>query len=109
MPQHGIPATLLSDNGRQFVDNVVCDLRKNVGIRKLYSTPYQFQGNPVVESYMRTLKKGLATLVAEDGHDCDSYFPALGLEHNSTPYLAAGYSPCFPTHGHKAMLPVQRD
>ena len=108
MPKHGVPATLLSDNGRQFVASVVREFCENVGIRKIYSTPYHPQGNSVVESYMRTLKKGLATLVAEDGHDWDLYLPAVALAHNSTPHLATGYSPYFLTHGREAILPVQR-
>ena len=57
---------------------------------------------------MRTLKKGLATLVAENGHDWDLYLPAVALAHNSTPHLATGYSPYFLTHGREAILPVQR-
>ena len=45
MPKHGVSATLLSDNGRQFVASVLREFCENVGIRKVYSTPYHPQGN----------------------------------------------------------------
>lgn len=108
MPKHGVPVRLLSDNGLHFANQIVCDFCTNTGVRKIFSTPYHPQGNSVVESFMRTLKKALATLVSEDGSDWDRYLPAVALAHNSTPQLATGYSPYFLTHGREALLPVQR-
>ena len=83
-----VPAVLLSDNGPQVVAAVLIDFCANVGIRKTFSTPYHPQGNSVVESYMRTLKKGLSALVA----------------HNTTPRVATGFSP-FLSHGREAVCP----
>ena len=74
VPRHGVPAILLSDNGPQFVAAVLRDFCASVGVRKMYSNPYHPQGNSVVESYMRTLKKGLAALVSEDNKDWDLFF-----------------------------------
>ena len=108
MPRHGVPAILLSDNGPQFVAAVLKDFCASTGVRKMYSTPYHPQGNSVVESYMRTLKKGLAALVSEDGKDWDLFLPAVALAHNSTPHVATGFSPFFLTYGREAVLPVQR-
>ena len=108
MPKHGVPAVLLSDNGPQFVAAVLRDFCASIGVRKIYSTPYHPQGNSVAESFMRTLKKGLSGLVAEDGRDWDLYLSAVALAHNSTPNVATGFSPFFLVHGREALLPVQR-
>ena len=108
MPRHGVPAVLLSDNGPQFASTVLKEFCARIGVRKLYSTPYHPQGNSVVESYMRTLKKGLAALVSEDGKDWDLFLPAVAMAHNATPHIATGYSPFFLTQGREAPLPVQR-
>ena len=108
MPRHGVPAVLLSDNGPQFVAAVLRDFCANVGIRKLYSTPYHSQGNSVVESYMRTLKKGLSAIVGKDGRNWDLFLPAVALAHNATPHVATGLSAFFLSHGREAVLPVQR-
>ena len=108
MPRHGVPERLLSDNGTHFTAKIVCDFCTNAGVRKIFSTPYHPQGNSVVESFMRTLKKALATLVSEDGTDWDLFLPAVALAYNSTPHLGTRYSPYFLEHGREPLLPVQR-
>ena len=108
MPRHGVLAVLLSDNGPQFVAAVLQDFCANVEVRKIYSTPYLPQGNCVVESYMRTLNKGLSALVGEDGRDWVLILPAVALAHNSTPHVATGFSLYFFSRGREAVLPVQR-
>ena len=108
MPKNGVPVVLLSDNGPQFTAAVLRDFCTSIGVRKIYSTPYHPQGNSVVESYMRTLKKSLSALVAEDGRDWDLFLSAVALAHNSTPHVATGFSPYFLMHGREAILPIQR-
>ena len=107
MPRHGVPAVLLSDNGRQFVAAMLRGFCSNIGICKIYSTPYHPQGNSIVESYMRTLKKGLAALVGEGGRDWDLFLPAVVLAHSTTPHIVTGFSLFFLSHGREAVLPVQ--
>ena len=108
MPKHGVPMRLLSDNGTNFASKVVCNFCANTGVRKIFSTPYHPQDNSVVESFMRTLKKALASLVAEDGANWDLFLPAVALAHNSTPNLGTSYSPYFLMHGREPLLSVQR-
>ena len=57
---------------------------------------------------MRSLKKGLAALVSEDGRDWDLFLFAVALAYDSTPHSVTGYYPFFLTHGREAVLPVQR-
>ena len=95
MPRNGVPVVFLSDSGPQFTAAVLRDFCTSVGVRKIYSTPYHPQGNSVAESYMRTLKKSLSALVAEDGRDWDLFLSAVALAHNSTPHVATGFSPYF--------------
>ena len=92
----------------QFVAAVLRDFCASIGVRKIYSTPYHPQGNSAKESYMRTLKKGLAALVSEDGRDWDIFLSAVALAHNTTRHIATGFSPFFLTQGREAVLPVQR-
>lgn len=108
IPAHGVPGTLLSDNGPQFVAEALLRVCESMGIRKIYSSPYYPQGNSVVESFMRTLRKGLAALVSEGRSDWDRYLQAVAFAHNSTPSVTTGYSPFFLTYGREAVLPVQR-
>lgn len=102
-----MPAILLSDNGPQLTASVVRNFCENVGDRKIYITPYHPQENSIVESYMRSLKKGLTALVSEDGRDWDLFLSAVALAYNSTPH-STGYSPYVLVHGGEDRLPVQK-
>ncbi|PHJ20671.1 gag-pol fusion protein [Cystoisospora suis] len=91
VPQHGVPAALLSDNGPQFVATVLRDFCVSMGIKKLDSTPYYPKGSSIVESFMRTLRKALAALVNEEGNNWDTYLSVVALAHNSTPHMSTGF------------------
>ena len=108
MPKHGCPLTLLSDNGPQFVNEILLNFCNAVGIRKIYSTTYYPQRISVVKSYMRSLKKSLAALVREEKKYWDLLLPAVAFGYNTTPHTAIGHSPFFLVHGREAVLPVQR-
>lgn len=88
-------AMLFPGNGPQFVAAVVRDFCANVVLQKIYSTPYDPQGDSAVDSYMRSLKKRLSALVVEDGSEWDLFLPAVALVHNATPHLATGSSSFF--------------
>ena len=38
--QHGVPRVVLSDNGPQFIAEVLRNLCESIGTRKIYSSPY---------------------------------------------------------------------
>lgn len=62
MPQHGVSAFHLLDNGPHFVLAVLREFCASVEIRMLYDTPYHPQGNGVVERLVPTLKKASPAL-----------------------------------------------
>ena len=108
IPNHGVPRVILSDNGRQFVSEVIRNLCESIGARKIYSSLYHPQGNSMCETFMRTLKKALGALVSEDGRDWDVHVQAVAFAHNSTPHTSTKYSPFYLLHGREAVLPIQR-
>ncbi|KAL8269195.1 hypothetical protein Esti_006882 [Eimeria stiedai] len=109
IPHHGVPQVVLSDNGPQFVAEVVKTLCRATGADKIYSSPSHPQGNSICESFMRTVKRSLASLVSEDGHDWDTY---LQVSHSLTTrhptHTCIDYSPYFLVQGCEAVRPVQR-
>lgn len=109
VPRHGFPAVLLSDNGRQFTSQVLQGMRRATGVDQLFSTAYHPQGNSVVESYMRTLRRGLSVLVNAAGIDWDRQVAAVVFAYNTTPHVATGFTPFFLAHGREAMLPLFRE
>lgn len=55
----GIPRTLVSDNGPQFVSEAFDEFMKNNGVVHLRSAPYHPQSNGLAERAVRTVKNGL--------------------------------------------------
>ena len=106
--QHGVPRVIISDNGRQFIAEVVRNLCESIGARKIYSSPYHPQGNSICESSMKTLKKALASLVSEDETNWDVFAQSVAFAHNSTPHTSTRHSPFYLMYGREAVMPIQR-
>src|SRR3546814_10280118 len=52
--RHGCPTTVLSDNGKAFISASVTKLYEEFGIQGKKTTPYNPQGNGVVERLNRS-------------------------------------------------------
>ena len=76
------PATLLSDNGGQFVSKFFQSVCKALSIHNAFTTAYHPQTNGQVERYNRTLKSALRRLVAKNQKDWDFYSDALTYGYN---------------------------
>ena len=83
MARHGIPETLMSDNGPQFASKEFSAFADDYGFNHITSSPGHASGNGEVERAVRTVKELL--YAAKDP------YIAL-LNYRSTP-LANGYSP----------------
>jgi transposase InsO family protein len=67
--RYGIPLQLLSDNGREFENNVMLELCRLTGIDKIHTTAYRPSTNGAVERFHRTLNSMLGKVVAEHQRD----------------------------------------
>ena len=59
--RYSIPRVLVSENGKQFNNNVVRDFCSQLGIRNRYSSPAHLQANGQVEVTNRSLLKIIKT------------------------------------------------
>jgi transposase InsO family protein len=80
---HGVPETLVTDNGRQFTADEFKKFTESWRINHITSSPYFPQGNGEAERAVKEAKKILAQ---------EDPFAAL-LSHRSTPCTATGVSP----------------
>ena len=73
----GMPRELLSDQGTNFTSELMKELYKGLGIKKLQSSPYHPEWNGLVERFNGTLKGVLRKFAAEDPEGRDRYIPYL--------------------------------
>lgn len=91
--RYGIPESLKSDNGPQFISEALAQFCKDFGIQLRKSTPYWPQANGEVERANRALKKRLQ--ISQENPDSDWKWDLRMylLMYNSTPHSTTGVAP----------------
>ncbi|CAB4025205.1 Phthiocerol synthesis polyketide synthase type I, partial [Paramuricea clavata] len=89
---HGIPDTIISDNGPPFNGDEYARYLKALGIQAKFSTPYWPQGNATVERFMRPLGKALKTATLE-GRPWKQELNRFLLQYRTTPHCTTRVPP----------------
>jgi transposase InsO family protein len=105
----GAPFEIVSDNGPQFLSEVVENLLAHLVVKHRFTTMYKPNTNGLVEKTNRTLCSMLAKEAEVHVNICDW---DLKIHHvvwvyNTTYKTATGYSPFRLTYGMEAFLPIE--
>ena len=73
LPRHMCPRFILSDNGMEFKNQIFDKVTKDLGIKRIFSTPYHHQSNGKLETFHKFLKPTLKKMCAEDQDNWDDY------------------------------------
>lgn len=84
--QHGIPETLVSDNGTQFTSELFQSFCKSMCISHIRSPPYHPQSNGLAERFVDTFKRAL--LKAQGEGTTEEIIQAFLLNYRTTPHPA---------------------
>lgn len=95
VPLFGVPESLLSDQGTNFLSKLVLDLCKLLGISKLNTTAHHPQCDGAVEWFNRTLKTMLCKQAARYGNQWDTYLAGVLWAYRNTPHTSTGEKPSF--------------
>ena len=87
----GIPRTLISDNGGEFVGALFQDFCNDFGIQHRLTTAYHPQSNGLVERLHRTLKQALRSL--SDTDTWATHLPLIMLSINNTLSGTSSFTP----------------
>ena len=104
----GIPETILTDQGTNFVSTLMKDLYKVFSIRGIKTLPYRPQTNGRVERFNGTLKSMLKKLcVGKNSDEWDELIPRTA--YREVPHEETGFSPfellyAWPVRGPTDML-----
>ena len=80
--KYGPPATLLSDNGKQFTSRLFHSVCNLIGTNNVFTSAYHPQTNGQVERYNRTLLAMLRNFVNDHQNDWDRYASVLTYSYN---------------------------
>ncbi|KAL0821690.1 hypothetical protein ABMA28_005122 [Loxostege sticticalis] len=101
----GVPRRMVSDNGVQFVSEIMQQVCYTFGIDQCLTPFYHPEANPV-ERKNRDLKPQLAILVGRDHSSWDEYLASVRFAMNSALCSSTGYSPAFLTFGREMRAPA---
>ena len=101
--RYGVPEVIHSDQGANFVSEVIQTLCLNLGLTRTQTTAYHPQGNGQVERFNRTLESMLSKVVWENQRNWDENLQKVlfAYVHDST-----GYTPFLVMFGRSPNLPV---
>ncbi|CAF0979314.1 unnamed protein product [Brachionus calyciflorus] len=103
---HGVPESLLSDQGRNFESNLFKEVLELLDVHKLRTTPYHPQCDGQTERFNRTLISLLRTFVNENQDDWDLLLNKLAFAYRTAVHRATGYTPFEMVYGRQPKLPI---
>ncbi len=101
----GLPLRILTDQGRQFVSQLMKEVCSLCGIDRVQSTPYHPQTNGALERLHGTLKP-ILTKARNQGLDWVSFLPMALFALRQVPSADLGYSPHELVYGRQMRGPL---
>ena len=103
---YGVPAYLVSDQGKAFTGHIITHLCDLHGMQKLRTSPYHAQTNGQVERMNQIIIRMISKL-EEDKKACWSeHLLELLLAYNATCSTVTEYSPYYLLFGRRSRIPV---
>lgn len=96
---HGVPQTVLMDNGSQFISGATDAFFKKYKIPNVFFTPKYTPQINLVERYNRTIITCISTFVDNDHRTWDTFIPKIQFAINNSVNEATGYTPSFLVYG----------
>ena len=103
---YGFPEKFISDQGRNFESDLIKELCKIAGVKKIHTTPYHPQGNGQCERFNSTLCNMLGTLSEDEKSDWKSHLGCMTHAYNCTKHASTTYSPYYLMFGRHPRLPI---
>lgn len=103
----GVPESLLTDQGTNFMSNVFTEVCKSLKIHKIHTTAYHPQSNGALERSHRTLTEYLRSYIQDDRLTWDEWIPYAMFTYNTSVHTSTKFTPFELIFGAEAILPSQ--
>lgn len=101
----GIPKKILTDQGTDFMSNIIKDLNRLFHIKHSIATAYHPQTNGALERSHSTLKDYLKHYINQFQSDWDTYIPTAMFSYNTHVHSSTKFTPYELLFGHKPIIP----
>ncbi|KAK3933197.1 LOW QUALITY PROTEIN: Gag-Pol polyprotein [Frankliniella fusca] len=101
--RHGCPETFISDQGREFCNDLMTELFRLTGARQRVTSPYHPQANGLVERKNRTIKNTFLKVLLAKEMQWPQILPGVLFAHRAAKHASTGRNPRMP-----AELPKER-
>ena len=107
--RHGVPAQLLSDRGKAFLSQLMMEVCRVLGVKKVNTTAYHPQTDGLVERFNRTLINMLAKRVERHGQDWYHHLPFSLFAYRASLQESTQELPFLLLYGRDPRLPSSLD
>ena len=104
--RYGVPVEIVTDQGREFVNQLSEELFKLLGVLHTTTTPRHPQCNAQAEVANKTIAKYLNSFVNEATTDWELFLPPLMFSYNTSFHKSIQTTPFFLLHGVTPRLPA---
>ena len=105
---HGCPEILLSDNGKEFSNDLLAYVCGEFNIEQHFTSPYTPRSNGKTENFNKFLKASIRKLCQEDKEAWDQVLPQILFAYRCCPHTSTGESPYTLVHGRDPVLPIHK-
>ena len=105
---HGCPEILLSDNGKEFTNDLLACVCEEFNIEQHFTSPYMPRSNGKTENFNKFLKASIMKLCQEDKEAWDQVLPQILFAYRCCPHTSTGESPYTLVHGRDPVLPTHK-
>jgi transposase InsO family protein len=102
--KYGVPFSIITDNGKQFVSSEFKKFISSYGIPKIFYTAFYAPQANTVERYNQSVNTSLAILVGRDHRLWANCLPHVQAALNSTVNLSTKFTPFYLMHGREMIL-----
>ena len=103
-PRYGYPEVLVSDNGTEFVSEVIEVLSRKMGIARIKTAPYNPRANGINEASHKVINDVIAKHTKPDQSDWPDQLPIALQAMRTTVHSGTRYSPFFLMFGRDPRL-----
>ena len=103
--KHGVPATIITDSGREFNNEFLTSLCKQLDIKKINTAIYHPSSNGLVERTNRKILEILRCTLGGENPNWDQQLPSAQFTLNTSLHSSIGESPFVALYGVPARTP----